>query len=216
MQDVAQDVAQDVTGATEDGSVGVSILPIVIFQRWNPHPTHACVLVLHVSPKGKRLGRHACAGRKFHRWKMTMEKISTFTLPPSAAPSTFSSFTCRPRAAWGAVKGTAQDVAEDVGRRRGRGREGVFIRGAGLCLRGPGGARPPRHATIAAAAVFAQLALGLGRNWAAQWHSARAVGKRFRGCRAKRLNVDYVSILISIIGGTHAYRYRRVKRPLNV
>ena len=30
---------------------------------------------------------------------------------------------------------------------------------------------------------------GLGRYWAAQWHSARAVGKRFRGCRAKRLYV---------------------------
>ena len=29
----------------------------------------------------------------------------------------------------------------------------------------------------------------LGRYWAAQWHSARAVGKRFRGCRAKRLYV---------------------------
>ena len=28
---------------------------------------------------------------------------------------------------------------------------------------------------------------GLGRYWAAQWHLARAVGKRFRGCRAKRL-----------------------------
>ena len=24
-----------------------------------------------------------------------------------------------------------------------------------------------------------------GRNWAAKWHLARAVGKRFRGCRAK-------------------------------
>ena len=30
---------------------------------------------------------------------------------------------------------------------------------------------------------------GLGRYWAAQWHLARAVGKRFRGCRAKRLCV---------------------------
>ena len=29
----------------------------------------------------------------------------------------------------------------------------------------------------------------LGRYWAAQWHLARAVGKRFRGCRAKRLYV---------------------------
>ena len=28
---------------------------------------------------------------------------------------------------------------------------------------------------------------GLGRYWAAQWHLARAVGKHFRGCRAKRL-----------------------------
>ena len=30
---------------------------------------------------------------------------------------------------------------------------------------------------------------GLGRYWAAQWHLARAVGKRFRVCRAKRLYV---------------------------
>ena len=35
-----------------------------------------------------------------------------------------------------------------------------------------------------------QLALRWGRNWAAQWHVARAVGKRFRGCRAKRLYVN--------------------------
>ena len=34
-----------------------------------------------------------------------------------------------------------------------------------------------------------QLALRWGRKWAAQWHLARAVGKRFRGCRAKRLYV---------------------------
>jgi len=60
-------------------------------------------------------------------------------------------------------------------------------RGAGLGLRGPGGARPHRHATTAAAAVFMQLALRWGRNWAAQWHLARAVGKRFR---AKRLYVN--------------------------
>ena len=37
--------------------------------------------------------------------------------------------------------------------------------------------------TSAAAAVFVQLALRWGRNWAVQWHLARAVGKRFRGCR---------------------------------
>ena len=52
-------------------------------------------------------------------------------------------------------------------------------------------ARPPRHATAAAAvAVFVQLALRWGRNWAAQCHLARAVGKRFRGCRAKRLYLN--------------------------
>ena len=42
-------------------------------------------------------------------------------------------------------------------------------------------ARTPLYATTAAAAVFVQLALRCGRNWAAQWHWARAVGKRFRG-----------------------------------
>jgi len=86
-------------------------------------------------------------------------------------------------------------------RRAFRGRGGG--RGAGLGLRGPGGACPPRHATTAAAAVSVQLALRWernwaaqwhspfwGRNWAAQWHLARALGKRFRGCRARRLYVD--------------------------
>ena len=77
---------------------------------------------------------------------------------------------------------------------RGAGRCGGHAtgRGAGLGLRGPGGARSPRHA--AAAAVFLQLALRCGRYWAAQWHLARAVGKRFRGCRAKRFYVNYRSL----------------------
>ena len=76
--------------------------------------------------------------------------------------------------------------------RRGAGRcgERATGRGAGLGLRGPGGARPPRHATATAAAVFVQLALRCGRSWVAQWHLARAVDKRFRGYRAKRLYVD--------------------------
>jgi len=47
----------------------------------------------------------------------------------------------------------------------------------------------PRHATTAAAFLFVQLTLRWGRNWAVQWHLARAVGKRFRGYRAKRLYV---------------------------
>jgi len=67
--------------------------------------------------QGQRGGWHECVGRGFRLWKMTMEKISTFTLPSSAAPDTpsatscttscaiscaasftCSSFTCRPRA----------------------------------------------------------------------------------------------------------------------
>jgi len=44
-QDVAknatQDVAEDVLGAAEDGSMKVLILHIAIFQRRNPRPTHA-------------------------------------------------------------------------------------------------------------------------------------------------------------------------------
>jgi len=55
------------------------------------------------------------------------------------------------------------------------------------------GARAAR-APPAAAAIFVQLALRCGRNWAAQWHLARAVGKRFRGCRAKRLYVNKVPL----------------------
>ena len=59
-------------------------------------------------------------------------------------------------------------------------------RGAELGLRGPGGARPPRHATstTAAAAVFVQLALRWGRNWA-EWQLARVVGKTFPGVPRK-------------------------------
>jgi len=80
------------------------------------------------------------------------------------------------------VKDAAQDVAEDVPQ--------DVAQDLGFGLRGPGGARPHRHATPAAAAVFVHLALRWGRNWAARWHLARAVGgKRFRGCRAKRLYV---------------------------
>ena len=39
---MAQDVAQDVLGAAEDGGTKVLISPIVIFQLNNPRPAHAC------------------------------------------------------------------------------------------------------------------------------------------------------------------------------
>ena len=79
------------------------------------------------------------------------------------------------------MKDAAQDVAENVAQ------DVPKKHGAGLCLRGPRGAHPPHHATTAtAAAVFAQLALRWGRNWAAQWHLARAVGT---GVLRKRLFV---------------------------
>ena len=74
-------------------------------------------------------------------------------------------------AAQGVVEDVPQDVALDL-------------------ASGPGRRAPssPRHHRCRP--VFVQLALRWGRNWAAQWHLARAVGKRFRGCRAKRLYVD--------------------------
>jgi len=77
----------------------------------------------------------------------------------------------------GHVNDAAQGVAEDVP-------QGVAKDLAGLGRRAPSS---PRH--HGRRPVFVQLALRWGRNWAAQWHLAWAVGKRFRGCRAKRLYV---------------------------
>ena len=54
----------------------------------------------------------------------------------------------------------------------------------------------PRRVSASAKArrpVALSTSGGLGRYWAAQWHLARAVGKRFRGCRAKRLYVHSCS-----------------------
>ena len=57
---------------------------------------------------------------------------------------------------------------------------------------------PRRVSASAKARRLAALSTsgGLGRYWAAQWHLARAVGKRFRGCRAKRLCVHSTHILV--------------------
>jgi len=41
-RDVEKNVAEDVRGAAEDGGMKVFILPVVIFQRRNSRPTHAC------------------------------------------------------------------------------------------------------------------------------------------------------------------------------
>jgi len=70
----------------------------------------------------------------------------------------------------GVVEDVPQDMAQDLG----------F---------GPGRRAPssPRHHRRRP--VFVRFALRWGRNWAAQWHLARAVGKRFRGCLAKHLYV---------------------------
>ena len=58
---------------------------------------------------------------------------------------------------------TAAAAAAGAGRCGGRCGGRATGRGAGLVFRGPGGARPPRHATTAAAAaVFVQLALRWG------------------------------------------------------
>ena len=93
------------------------------------------------------------------------------------------------RCPWATHEGRARE-GRGAGRGEGRGGGHAIGRGTGPDLRGPGGARLPRHATTtAAAAIFAQLALRWGRNWAAQRHLVRAVGKSFRGCCAKRLYV---------------------------
>ena len=79
------------------------------------------------------------------------------------------------------MKDAAQSAAEDVPK--------VVAQDLAFGARA---ARALLATTAAAAAVFVHLALRWGRNWAAQWHLARAVGKRFRGCRAKRLYVDFI------------------------
>ena len=79
-------------------------------------------------------------------------------------------------AAQGIVEDVPQDVAWDLGFRP---------RAARALLTTP----PPPPPCLC------QFALRWGRNWAAQWHLARAVGKRFRGCRAKRLyGFNYLNI----------------------
>jgi len=88
------------------------------------------------------------------------------------------------------VKDTAQVVAR-AGRGGGRGGKRcggrATGRGAGPDLLGPGRRAPssPRHhrSHYRRRLFAASGSLRRGRNWAAQWHLARAVGKRFRGAR---------------------------------
>ena len=82
-----------------------------------------------------------------------------------------------------AAQGVAQDVAQDVPQ--------GFAQD--LAFGGPVGAHPPRHITTAAAAAFAQLAFRRDRGATEQLSGIwlwRYLGKRFQGCRAKRLYVD--------------------------
>ena len=77
--------------------------------------------------------------------------------------------------------------------RRGARRVTVWAKALGREVCSPASWRcvPRRVSACAKARRPAALSTsgGLGRYWAAQWHLARAVGKRFRGCRAKRLYV---------------------------
>ena len=87
------------------------------------------------------------------------------------------------------VKDAAQGVAEDVSQ--------DATQDLAFRARATGGAHPPRHATTAAVFVHLTPTLRYGRNWAAQWHYWPGLwgGKRFRGCRAKRLYVHLWSSL---------------------
>ena len=66
-------------------------------------------------------------------------------------------------------------------------------RGHEVCSPASWRCAPRRESASAKARRRAALSTlgGLGRYWAAQWHLARAVDKRFRGCRAKRLYLHY-------------------------
>jgi len=80
-------------------------------------------------------------------------------------------------AAQGVVEDVPQDVAQDVAK------DLAFGAWAARALPVTP-LRRRRRLCAARAEMRAQQYL------AAQWHLARAVGKRFRGCRAKRLYVD--------------------------
>jgi len=156
VKDSAQDVAEGVLGAGEDGSSSFSGGKVIIAPV--------------TCPELEGGGRVGCSSS-------------------SASGGTHAT------PALGSREGRTRE-GRGAGRCGGRATGRGAGRGAGPGLRSPGGAHPPRHAT---AAVFVQLALRWGRNWAAQWHLARAVEKRFRGCRAKRLYVHYFEFRLSDI-----------------
>ena len=71
-KDVTQDLAEDVLGAAEDGSVKVLIVARAIFQRRNPHPTHACRPLLcpwatHEGRERKDGGAGRCGGHAYRQ-----------------------------------------------------------------------------------------------------------------------------------------------------
>ena len=78
----------------------------------------------------------------------------------------------------------------------------AWAKALGREVRSPASWRCVPRCVSASAKVQGLAALstsgGLGRYWAAQWHLARAVGKRFRGCRAKRLYLHYKLLYIYI------------------
>ena len=145
LKDVAQDVAENLLGAAENG--GVKVL-IVVFSLSSSGGTHA--QQTHANP---------------------------------------------PRCPWATREGRAHKGCT-AGRGGGRGgglgggrAAGCGVR-PGLRASGPGRRAPylPRHHRRRRLCA-ARGSLRWGRNWAAQWYLARAVGKRFRRCHAKRLYV---------------------------
>jgi len=122
---------------------------------------------------------------------------------PSSSGGTYAQHTrVAPRAAlWQHVKDehvkdAAQDVAEDVPKDVPQDVTTVFFFGA----KAEHASSPRHHRRRRLCAARAEMGAQLGSsvafcrfggaiNWAAQWHLARPVGKRFRGCRAKRLFV---------------------------
>jgi len=164
---------EHVKDAAQDGSVKVLILSIVIF-RWRQAGSR-----VHGGPPRRPPGAFMCG----HRCATTTKHWTP--LPHHHRRHRRQHVK---DAAQGAAENISEDVAQDLAFGDGR--------------RAPSSPRHHRHHHRRRRLCTARTEMGvqlgssvefliLGRNWAAQWHLARDVGKRFRGCRAKRLCVYF-------------------------
>jgi len=121
----------------------------------------------------------ACAATGARRRRRNGPRSHT-TTNTAAAAAAASTFKTRRRTLWRALRRTWRRTWPSGPGRRVPSSRRHHCRRCRLCA-----ARAEMGAQLGSSVAFAVL----GANWAAQWHLARAVGRRFRGCRAKCLNV---------------------------